>query len=80
MPVSLSPEEILETIQMVDAQNLDIRTITMGISLRDCVDSDLDRLCQCIYEKVVRKASNLVKVGEDLSGITESRLLIKESR
>lgn len=67
MPVSLSPEEILETIQMVDAQNLDIRTITMGISLRDCVDSDLDRLCQCIYEKVVRKASNLVKVGEDLS-------------
>lgn len=67
MPFSLSPEEILETIRMVDAQNLDIRTITMGISLRDCVDSDMDRLCHRIYEKIVRLASNLVKVGEDLS-------------
>ncbi|NLK51691.1 MAG: PFL family protein [Syntrophomonadaceae bacterium] len=67
MPVSLSPEEILETIRMVDAQNLDIRTITMGISLRDCVDSDLDRLGQRIYQKIVRLARNLVTVGEELS-------------
>lgn len=67
MPVSLSPEEIIETIRMVDTQNLDIRTITMGISLRDCVDSDLKRLSQRIYNKIVRLAHNLVQVGEELS-------------
>lgn len=67
MPVSFSLEEILETMRMVDMYNLDIRTITMGISLRDCADSDLQRMCKQIYEKIVRLAANLVSVGEELS-------------
>ncbi|MDH7479898.1 MAG: DUF711 family protein, partial [Syntrophomonadaceae bacterium] len=66
MPLSISPEEILETIRMVESQNLDIRTITMGISLRDCRDADPAVLKQKIYEKIVRFAANLVRVGEDL--------------
>ncbi|NPV91444.1 MAG: PFL family protein [Firmicutes bacterium] len=66
MPVSISAEEILETIRMVESQNLDIRTITMGISLRDCRDSDPAVLNNKVYEKIVRCASDLVKVGEDL--------------
>lgn len=66
MPLYLSPEEILETIRMVEYENLDIRTITMGISLRDCVDADPRLLGKKIYDKIVRRAANLVKVGEDL--------------
>jgi len=66
MPLNLSAEEILETIRMVEYENLDIRTITMGISLRDCADADPRILSKKIYEKIVRRAANLVKVGEDL--------------
>lgn len=62
----LSHEEILATIRMIEAQKLDIRTITMGISLRDCADSDMKRLCARIYEKIVTCAKDLVRVGQDI--------------
>ena len=58
--------EILQTIQMIDQQHLDIRTITMGISLLDCADPDIDRSCTKVYDKICRLAGNLVKTGEDL--------------
>ena len=59
-------EDILETNRMIKEQNLDVRTITMGISLRDCADPDLQKFCDKIYEKITRKAEHLVKVGEDI--------------
>ena len=58
--------DILETINMIRQENLDIRTITMGISLLDCADSDIDVSCQKVYDKIVRCAGNLVKTGEDI--------------
>ncbi len=58
--------EVTETIEMITKENLDVRTITMGISLLDCIDSDLDRLCSNIYEKITAKAKDLVKTGEDI--------------
>lgn len=58
--------DILETINMIRQENLDIRTITMGISLLDCADSDIDISCQKVYDKIVRLAGNLVKTGEDI--------------
>ncbi len=64
--IDLNTADILETIQMIDQENLDIRTITMGISLLDCADSDIGRACDRIYEKIVRKAEHLVKTGEDI--------------
>lgn len=67
MPISISNEEILETINMVETENLDIRTITMGISLRDCCHSSLEVTCQKIYDKITTHAQNLVQVGEDVS-------------
>lgn len=62
----LNTGDILETIKMIQEENLDIRTITMGISLLDCIDSDENRACDRIYEKMMRKAENLVKTGEDI--------------
>ena len=59
--------DILETINMIDNQHLDIRTVTMGISLFDCVSEDTGRLCDNIYDKITRLAGNLVKTGEDIS-------------
>lgn len=58
--------EILETVSMIEEENLDVRTITMGISLLDCVDSDIERSCQKIYDKITTKAKDLVKVGEEI--------------
>lgn len=58
--------EILETIKMISSESLDIRTITMGISLRDCAHSDMDELAKRIYDKITRKAEKLVKTGEDI--------------
>ncbi len=55
---------ILETIKMVDEEKLDIRTITMGISLLDCADSDAQRAIDKIYDKICRKAERLVSTGE----------------
>ncbi len=66
MPFSYTADEVLETIRMVELENLDIRTITMGISLRDCADPDLKAAGKKIYEKIVRTAGNLVDVGEEL--------------
>lgn len=51
---------------MISSENLDIRTITMGISLLDCIDSDSDRACQKIYDKITSKAKDLVKVGKEI--------------
>ena len=56
--------EILETIRMIQDENLDIRTITMGISLMDCADSDIERSCQKVYEKICHRAERLVGTGE----------------
>ena len=64
--IDLNMSDILETIHMIDEENLDIRTITMGISLLDCADSDPVRACERIYEKICRKAEHLVKTGEDI--------------
>lgn len=58
--------EVLETNRMIAENKLDVRTITMGISLRDCCDSDIDVVAQKIYDKITTKAKDLVKVGEEL--------------
>ena len=57
---------ILETIRMIEEEKLDIRTITMGISLIDCIDSDGDRCREKIYNKIVSSAKDLVKVGREI--------------
>ena len=62
----LNMTDIMETITMIQDENLDIRTITMGISLLDCCDSDIDRSCQKVYEKIYRCAKDLVKTGCDI--------------
>lgn len=59
--------EIQETQEMISNQNLDVRTITMGISLLDCADSDLDRFNEKIYQKIVTHAKDLVKVGDEIA-------------
>ena len=59
--------EVLETNEMIEKENLDVRTITLGISLLDCIDSNLDVLCDKIYRKITEMAKNLVKVGEEIS-------------
>ena len=58
--------DILETTQMIQAENLDIRTITMGISLRDCCHSDINIATQKVYDKITRMAQDLVKTGEQI--------------
>jgi len=62
----LNTHDILETINMIREECLDIRTITMGISLWDCVSDDTDRLCDKIYDKITTKAEHLVKTGADI--------------
>ena len=59
-------KDVLETTRMITQNNLDVRTITMGISLRDCADPDVKVCARKIYEKITDKARNLVKVGEEL--------------
>lgn len=59
----ISFEDVLETINMIKEENLDIRTITMGISLYDCAGDDIDTVCDRIYDKITTKARDLVKVG-----------------
>lgn len=60
----MNQNDILSTIRMIDQQHLDIRTITMGISLLDCCDSDPKRACEKIYDKITKSAKDLVKTGE----------------
>ena len=62
----INPFEIIETINMIDRENLDIRTITMGISLKSCAGPDVDVVCQKVYDKITSYAKDLVKVGEDI--------------
>ena len=62
----LNQKEILSTIEMIDQQHLDIRTITMGISLLSCCDPDPRRACEKVYEKICRSAEHLVKTGQDI--------------
>ncbi|WP_429960028.1 PFL family protein [Enterococcus sp. AZ012] len=62
----METNQILETIRMVEEENLDIRTITMGISLLDCIDADIDRTCEKIFQKITTRAKDLVKVGEEI--------------
>ena len=58
--------EVNETQQMIEHENLDVRTITLGISLLDCIDSNLESLNQKIYEKITRVAENLVTIGNQI--------------
>lgn len=62
----LSVHEVLETIKMIDEEYLDVRTITMGISLLDCADADIDASCEKIYQKITRLAEHLVSCGEQI--------------
>lgn len=59
----LNRSDILSTIDMIDNQHLDIRTTTMGISLLDCADTDIQKCAEKVYDKITKKAENLVKVG-----------------
>ena len=59
--------EIMETIQMIKEQNLDVRTITMGISLIDCMDTDINKSCEKVYNKIYNYAKDLVKTGDTIS-------------
>ncbi len=62
----ISRREVLETNEMIEKENLDVRTITMGISLLDCISSDLNELNDNIYNKICKEAKNLVHVGEEI--------------
>lgn len=62
----MNVNNILETIKMIEEEKLDIRTITMGISLLDCIDSDIDKACSKIYDKITSSAKDLVKVGNEI--------------
>ena len=62
----INQQEIIETINMIEKENLDIRTITMGISLLDCASESIDKLTSKVYDKVTKKAENLVKVGKQI--------------
>lgn len=60
-------KEVSETNEMIEKENLDVRTITMGISLYDCIDTDLKSVCDKVYNKIVKKAGKLVETGEHIS-------------
>ena len=64
--IKINHEEIMETINMINGENLDIRTITMGISLLDCTSDSLDALCTKIYDKITKSAEKLVLTGETI--------------
>ena len=64
--MAITPEEVAETLNMVSQQNLDLRTITMGISLYGCADEDMDRMCTKVYDRITKTAENLVPVATQL--------------
>ena len=64
--MDITPQEVAETISMVAEQNLDLRTITMGISLAGCADEDMGRMCDKVYDRITRTAEHLVETAEDL--------------
>ena len=59
--------EVIETNKMVEEENLDVRTITIGISLFDCIDSNIDILCENIYHKITTVAKDLAKTADEIS-------------
>ena len=61
-----NPKDIISTLDMIDNQHLDVRTITMGISLLDCADEDIEKCAQNIYDKICKKAEKLVETGEQI--------------
>lgn len=63
----MDTQNIKDTLEMIEEQNFDIRTITMGISLLDCIDSDIDKASEKVYQKIVAKAGRLVEVGDGIS-------------
>jgi len=64
----ITRDEILETIDMISSQHLDVRTITLGLSLFDCISDSGDTTAKKVYDKITREAKNLVKVGDDIAG------------
>ena len=66
MSYLLNSSDILQTIQMIDQQHLDVRTITMGLSLLDCADPDLSVCCRKIYDKICKRAARLVETGTQI--------------
>ena len=58
--------EVIETNKMIEKENLDVRTITLGISLLDCIDGDVDVVCDKIYKKITTVAKDLVKTGKEI--------------
>ena len=66
MSYLMNSSEILQTIQMIGQQHLDVRTVTMGVSLLDCADEDMDVCCRRIYDKICRCAGKLVQTGCDI--------------
>ena len=62
----ITQNEVLETLSMIKQQNLDVRTITLGLSLLDCASDDMNKICTNIYDKITFSAENLVKTGEDI--------------
>ena len=65
--MQITPEEVSETLAMIAQQNLDIRTITLGLSIRDCSDTDINRIAEKIYERLVRAAEQLVPTANQLA-------------
>ena len=59
-------KQVTETIAMIEEQNFDVRTITMGISLLDCIDPDIEKAAEKVYNKIVTKAKDLVAVGDEI--------------
>src|SRR6266446_5430794 len=74
-------DELRSTLRMIDAEHLDIRTVTLGVSLRDCAAEDLGRTCERVYEKLMRSAERLVAVAADVQAtygvpITNKRISV----
>ena len=65
----MDKDNILDTIKMLDEEKLDIRTLTMGISLLDCIDSDYNKACDKIYDKLIRESKDFLKVSDEISKI-----------
>jgi uncharacterized protein (UPF0210 family) len=63
----IDEQNIIETINMIKLYNLDIRTVTLALSLRDCISEDIDVLCSNIYNKITQYAKNLVQFADELA-------------
>ena len=72
--------DILETIKMIEEEHLDIRTVTMGISLLDCIDNDIDKACDKVYRKITSCAAELVPVCEKIEKKYEDKINKKSQK